>query len=193
MKTGMLQGWLLAAGAVLAGMVSAQGVIDVKPLPSAAKRLPASADECAVWRRELAFSKSVEAHDARAFESYLHAGTVFNAGTADADRGRDTVMKSWLEIVDGKSLALRWRPGIVQIGGEPGVAVSRGPYILQTMKDGTPAYRVGLFQTVWVRDARDAAWRVLFDGSANTGQSVADRAAADAWVEAQAMSDCSAG
>lgn len=192
MKTRLLQGCLLVAAGVLAGSAAAQGVIDVKPLPPAAKRLPASVDECVVWRREFAFSKSVEAHDARAFESYLHAGTVFNAGTADADRGRDTVMKSWVEIVDGKSLALRWRPGIVQIGGEPTIAVSRGPYILQTMKDGAPSLRVGLFQTVWVKDARDGTWRVLFDGSANTGQSVADRAAAEAWVEAQAMSDCSA-
>ena len=48
-------------------------------------------------------------------------------------------MKSWTGIVEGKSLALRWRPGIVTIGGEPTIAVSRGPYILQTMKDGVAA------------------------------------------------------
>ena len=116
--------------------------------PSGCRPAPTSARSGVASSRS---RSSVEAHDARAFESYLHAGTVFNAGTADADRGRDTVVKSWLEIVDGRSLALRWRPGIVQIGGEPGVAVSRGPYILQTMKDGAPAYRVGLFQTVWVK------------------------------------------
>ncbi|MDQ6638930.1 MAG: DUF4440 domain-containing protein [Pseudomonadota bacterium] len=167
--------------------------IDARPLPLAAKRLAASADECVVWRREQAFSRSVESHDVRAFHSFLHAGTVFQAGTADADRGSDAVTKEWVEIVDGKTVALRWRPGIVQIGGEPTIAVSRGPYILQTDKDGKPAFRVGMFQTIWVRDDREGEWRVLFDGSATTGQPMEDRAAADRWVQAQAMSDCAPG
>ena len=164
--------------------------IDAKPLPLASKRLPASADECAVWKREQAFARSVEAHDARAFESFLHAGTVFNAGTADVDRGRDDVVKSWGEIVDGKTIALRWRPGIVHIGGEPTIAVSRGTFILQRMQAGAPVFRVGTFQTVWVRDARDSVWRVLFDGAASTPQSMDNRAAAERWVEDQPMSDC---
>lgn len=177
---------LCAAGAAGAEVAA----IDAKPLPLATRRVPASADECAVWRRELSFARSVESHDARAFASYLHAGTVFNAGTADADRGRDEVAKSWAEIVEGKTIALRWRPGIVQIGGEAGIAVSRGPYILQRVQAGAPVYRVGMYQTVWVRDARDGVWRVLFDGSATAGQQVDDRAAAERWVEEQAMSDC---
>jgi hypothetical protein len=182
---------ILLAATALAAQAAAQGApIDVKPLPLAAKRLPASADECAVWRREQGFARSVERHDAAAFESFLHAGTVFNVATVDADRGRTAVMQSWAGIVEGKAIALRWRPGIVTIGGEPTVAVSRGPYILQTMKDGVAAYRVGMFQTVWVRDPKDAVWRVLFDGSATTGQTVDDRAAADKWVEDQPMSEC---
>lgn len=164
--------------------------IDAGPLPFASKRLPASAEECTVWKRELSFAKSVEAHDPRAFESFLHAGTVFNAGTADADKGRDSVVKGWAEIVDGKTVALRWRPGIVQIGGEPGIAVSRGTFILQRMQAGAAVFRVGMFQSVWVRDARDSVWRVLFDGSATTSQPADDRAAADRWIEEQAMSDC---
>jgi len=175
----------------LAGAASAQvGVIDAKPLPPATKRITASSDECAVWRREQAFARSVEAHDARAFQSFLHAGTVFGAGTAEADRGSDEVAKSWAEVVEGRTIALRWRPGIVQIGGEPTIAISRGPYILQRMQAGAPTFRVGMYQTVWVRDGRDGVWRVLFDGSATTGQSMADRAAAERWVEEQAMSDC---
>ena len=174
-----------------AGAASAQvAVIDAKPLPPAAKRIAASSDECIVWRREQSFSRSVEAHDQSAFESFLHAGTVFNAGSADADRGSADVAKSWAEIVEGRTIALRWRPGIVQIGGEPTIAISRGPYILQRMQAGAPTFRVGMYQTVWVRDGRDGVWRVLFDGSATTGQSMADRAAAERWVEEQAMSDC---
>jgi ketosteroid isomerase-like protein len=174
--------------------VSAQGApIDVKPLPLATRRLPASPDECAVWRREQGFAKAVERHDVAAFESFLHAGTVFDVATVDAERGRDAVLKSWTGIVEGKVLALRWRPGIVTIGGEPTIAVSRGPYILQTVKDGAPAYRVGMFQSVWVRDSKDGVWRVLFDGNATTGQNVDDRGAADRWVEDQPMSQCAPG
>jgi ketosteroid isomerase-like protein len=168
----------------------AEDAIDAKPLPLATKRVPASADECTVWKREQSFARSVESHDARAFASFLHAGTVFNAGTPDADRGRDSVAQSWTEIVDGKSIALRWRPGIVQIGGEPHIAVSRGPYILQRVQAGAPVFRVGMYQTVWLRDAKDGVWRVLFDGSATTSQPMESRAAAERWVEEQAMSDC---
>ena len=184
--------WAAAAAVACAALPAHAQVdaIDARPLPLAAKRLPASADECAVWRREQAFARSVESHDARAFRSFLHAGTVFQAGTADADRGGDAVTSAWREIVDGKSIALRWRPGIVQIGGEPTIAVSRGPYILRRTQAGAPVHRVGMYQTVWVRDGGDGVWRVLFDGSATTGQTVEDRAAAERWVEEQVMSDC---
>jgi len=175
----------------VAGPASAQvAPIDAAPLPLATKRITASSDECAVWRREQAFARSVEAHDMGAWQSFLHAGAVFDAGTVDADRGRDAVAKSWAPIVEGKAIALRWRPGIVQIGGEPTIALSRGPYILQRVQAGATIYRVGMYQTVWVRDGGDGVWRVLFDGSATTGQTMADRAAAERWVEEQAMSDC---
>jgi len=188
--TTRLAGASLAA-LCIAGAASAQvAVIDAKPLPPATRRITASSDECTVWRREQAFARSVEAHDARAFQSFLHAGTVFGAGTAEADRGSDEVAKSWAEIVEGRTIALRWRPGIVQIGGEPTIALSRGPYILQRTQGGAATYRVGMFQTIWVRDGRDGVWRVLFDGSATTGQPMDDRAAAERWVEDQAMSDC---
>ena len=88
---------------------------------------------------------------------------------------------------------MRWRAGIVQIGGEPTIAVSRGPYILQRMQAGAPVFRVGFYQTVWLRDRGDGVWRVLYDGSASSPQPMADRAAAERWVEEQAMSDCAQG
>ena len=182
---------VLAVVASAAAQVAAQGMpIDAGPLPLGAKRLPASPDECAVWRREQGFARSVERHDAAAFESFLHAGAVFDVATPGAERGREAVVKSWAAIVEGKAIALRWRAGIVTIGGEPTIAVSRGPYILQTTKDGVAGWRVGMFQSVWMRDPKDAVWRILFDGSATTGQSVDDRAAADRWIEQQPMSDC---
>jgi len=179
------------AALCIAGASSGQStVIDAEPLPLATQRIAASSDECVVWRREQAFARSVEAHDARAFQSFIHPGAVFNVGTADADRGSDAVAKSWAGIIEGRTVALRWRPGIVQIGGEPTIAISRGPYILERRQAGAPTYRVGMYQTVWVRDGRDGVWRILFDGSATTGRAIDDRAAAERWVREQAMSDC---
>jgi ketosteroid isomerase-like protein len=181
---------VLAATCTCGAAFAGDSPIDAKPLPLATERVPASADECAVWKREQSFAGSVESHDALAFASFLHAGTVFNAGTTDAERGRDAIARSWVEIVDGKQVALRWRPGIVQIGGEPQIALSRGPYILQRVQAGAPVFRVGMYQTIWVRDAGDGVWRVLFDGSATSSQPMDSRAAAERWVEGQAMSDC---
>ncbi len=182
----------LGVASLLAPACAQTPPIDAAPLPFADKRLPASAEECAVWKRELAFARSVEAHDDSAFAAFLHPGTVFAAGTPEAERGRDAIVKSWAEIVDGRTIALRWRPGIVAIGGEPAIAVSRGTFILQRMAGGVPSFRVGMFQTVWVRDAKDGVWRVLFDGSATTSEPMKDRAAAERWVMDQPMSDCAA-
>ena len=187
---------LLRAGASFAlallcgAALAADAGIAAAPLPLAAKRLPASAEECGVWRRELSFARAVERHDARAFAEHLHAGAVFDAGSAEADRGRDAVMAAWGPIIAGSTIALRWRPGIVQIGGEPGIAISRGPFILQRVQGGADVVRVGFYQTVWLRDARDGVWRVLYDAAASTAQAMADRAAAERWVEEQGMSDC---
>jgi len=181
---------LLALGAGCSAALADDSPIDAAPLPLGATRVPASAEECAVWRRERSFARSVELHDAAAFASHLHAGAVFDAGSADADRGRDAVARSWAPIVAGTGVALRRRPGIVQIGGEPQVALSRGPYVLERTQQGATTFRVGTYQTVWVRTSGDAVWRVLFDGSASTPQTVDSRAAADRWVETQSMSDC---
>jgi hypothetical protein len=180
----------LALAAGLAPAQTAQAPVDPAALPPGSKRLAASADECAVWQRERSFARSVEAHDLPAFESHLHPGTIFDAGAPEADRGRGTVTRGWAGIVEGKGLVLRWRPGIVNIGGDPAVALSRGPWIMQAARDGVPTFSVGFYQTVWVRDAKDATWRVLFDAGASTPLNVADRAAAEAWVAAQPMSDC---
>jgi len=180
----------LALAFVSCAALADDAPIAAAPLPLAAKRIQASADECAVWRREQSFARSVERHDARAFAEHLHAGTIFDAGHAEADRGRDVVAAGWAPIVAGTTIALRWRPGIVQIGGEPSIAISRGPFILQRSQGGAEIVRVGFYQTVWLRDARDGVWRVLYDAAASTPQTMADRAAAERWVVEQEMSDC---
>ena len=44
-----------------------------------------------MWRREQAFARSVEPTTRARSQSFLHAGTVFEAGTAEAERGSDEV------------------------------------------------------------------------------------------------------
>lgn len=197
MKTRICALVALAALALAAGRAQAQAradrVADPAPLPLGTKRVAASAEECVVWRRERSFADSVARHDATAFSAHLHPGTVFNAGTVDAERGSTGVAQDWAPIIEGKNPVLRWRPGVVNIGGEPSIAVSRGPWILQAVREGATVISVGFYQTIWVRDAKDGAWRVLFDGGASTPLKVADRAAAEAWVAEQAMADCAGG
>jgi hypothetical protein len=181
----------VGAPAPSASPASASVGAEPEPVPPPGlRRLPASADECAVWRREASFARSVARHDARSFESHLHPGTVFDAGTPDAERGSAAVTTGWARIIEGRGIVLRWRPGIVHIGGHPGVAVSRGPWIVQSTREGATTYSVGFYQTVWIKEPGEASWRVLFDGGASTPIKLADRAAAEAWVAEQPMSDC---
>jgi hypothetical protein len=111
-------------------------VIDAKPLPLATKRITAEQRRVRGLAARAAFARTVEPTTRVPFQAFLHAGTVFTPARPDADRGSAEVAKSWAEIVEGKTIALRWRPGIVQIGGEPTIAISRGPYILQRMQAG---------------------------------------------------------
>jgi len=76
-------------------------------------------------------------------------------------------------------------------GGLRAIALSRGPWILQSSREGAPTISVGFYRSIWVRDAKDGVWRVLYDGPASTPQKVADRAAAEKWVVEQPMADCS--
>jgi len=147
--------------------------------------------ECAVWTREQSFADSVARHDSAAFAEHLHPGAIFNAGDVAAERGRDAVLKAWSRIVEGQAVVLRWRAGLVQIGGDPDVALSRGPYLVE-IPGAEPAkrWRVGEFQSVWVHDRASDAWHVLYDMSATPPQPVETLEAARRYVAARAPLEC---
>jgi len=150
-----------------------------------------SAAECAVWRRELSFAKSVEAHDAKAFAAHLHPGAVFNAGSRSPLRGGAAVAQAWAGIVEGKEFILRWRPGVVAIGGDPNIALSRGPSFSETPgADPKERYKVGFFQSVWVRDAASGEWLVLFDRADGPPRVVATADEGRAHLAAQSGDEC---
>lgn len=172
----------------LAQSVAAQGA----SAPAApVVRAVLSAEECEVWRRELSFARSVEAHDAAAFAAHVHPGAVFNAGSSEPLRGRDAVLAAWAGIIEGTATRLRWRPGSVNIGGDPSVALSRGPFVLEgTARDGTKRRSVGFFHSVWVREPASGEWRILFDGPDGVPTSVDSEDAGRRFMAAQSSEAC---
>jgi len=157
---------------------------------SAASASTMSAAECAVWARERSFAKSVEDHDSRAFAEHLHPGALFNAGTSTPTRGADAVAKDWAGIIEGKRIVLRWRPQFVNIAGEPDLAISRGPYLLEDPRpEAKTRYRVGHYVSMWKKDARSGVWHVLFDGGGSAPEAVDNAEAAEKFL-AQAGQTC---
>ncbi|WP_223807358.1 YybH family protein [Montanilutibacter psychrotolerans] len=135
--------------------------------PPPAPQVVLSADECAVWTRELGFARSVAENDATAFAEHLHADATFGASQPEPTRGRDAVAKRWARIVEGKRGKLSWYPTRVTIAGNAGavgeIAWSSGPSLYEDLTEGAdPRYAIGAFHSVWVHDA-DGVWRVLFD------------------------------
>ena len=147
----------LASLALLATFPAFAQVKDVPSIPTL------SADECAVWTRELSFADSVAKHDAKAFAEHVHEGAVFNAKSPQPLRGRDAILRRWAKIIDGTGLKLSWYPTAVVIGGEGDIALSSGPALYESPdpKEAGKA-TIGGFQSTWHKGA-DGTWRVLFD------------------------------
>ena len=142
-----------------------------KPAAPAPTQAAMSAAECEVWNRERSFAASVARHDAAAFAGHVHAKAAFNAGSPEPTHGRDAVVADWKDILDGKQIKLGWSPGIVTIGGDGDLAISRGPSWIEDLRpnpkqpDSAKRFRIGEFISTWIKD-KDGQWRVLFDGGA---------------------------
>lgn len=131
------------------------------PSPGVVPQL--SADECAVWQRELSFARSVAEHDAAAFAGHVGERAAFGAGQPEPTRGRDAIVQRWTGLIEGKQVRLRWYPTRVTIGGMSGVAWSSGPALFEDLDpQAEHRFRIGRFHSVWHKDA-DGVWRVLFD------------------------------
>lgn len=126
-----------------------------------------SESECEVWERERSFAQTVVDHDADAFASHLHPDAVFFSGSGPL-RGRAAATADWLPIIAGEGMTLRWHPDTVTVAEGTGVAISRGPYWVEsTDADGEPRHGIGRFMSVWQRNA-GGVWQVIFDGAGAT-------------------------
>ncbi len=153
-----LFGFMLAfSGAVLADAPAAPA----SAVPAVARM---SADECTVWNREVSFAASVANHDAAAFAEHLHPGAVFLGGNNKPRRGSAMIAGAWAGIVKGDDGVLHWHPDTVVIGGDPNVALSRGPWwTADNSPDAKAPFVTGSYISTWVRDKK-GVWQVLFDG-----------------------------
>ena len=139
--------------------------------------------ECDVWACERSLAKSVDDHDVKAFAEHLHSGALFNAGTGTPSRGAQGLAKDWASIIEGKRVVLRWRAQFVNVGSEPDIAVSRGPYVLEDPRpDAKAHYRLGHYVSVWKKDAQSGAWLVLFDGGGTASWAAESAEAAEKFL-----------
>lgn len=138
-----------------------------------------TADECAVWQREMSFARSVAEHDAAAFASHLGETAAFGASTPEPIRGRDAIAKQWAGIIEGKRTVLRWYPTRVTIApGVPDIAWSSGPSLFEVLDPkAKDRFHIGAFHSVWHKDA-DGVWRVLFDDGVQPRPATAEEVAA---------------
>ncbi len=128
--------------------------------PAAAGLSPA---ECEVWNREVSFARSLAAHDRESFASHLHPGAIFIGDRGQLSRGREAVVSDWSSLIDGTEIRLSWHPTSVVIGDDPDIALSRGPYWMESLaKDAPQPVVQGQFISIWTR--RNGEWKVQFDG-----------------------------
>lgn len=118
---------------------------------------PRSAVTCA----EIDFSLAVEHRDREAFAALIHPDARFVGG--GVHRGRQAVVDAWAPFFEEDGPKLTWRPMIVEVLASGDLALSRGPYRLQTVdEDGTLVEQWGTFNSTWQRQP-DGRWQVVFD------------------------------
>ena len=164
-------------------LAAAQGAAPSPPQPAAqpAPQAPPqlTAEECAVWQRELSFAHSVASHDATAFAGHVSENAAFGASTREPHRGRTAIVPRWMPIIEGKRVALRWYPTrVTMAAGVNDTAWSSGPTLFEALDpNAKQRYHIGAFHSVWHKDA-DGVWRVLFDDGVDPKPATAEEAAA---------------
>jgi ketosteroid isomerase-like protein len=126
-------------------------------IPVAAMADPASEVRCA----EIRFSLAAEARDPEAFRLQLDPDARF-AGS-EVFRGPEAIATAWAPFFSAEGPRITWRPQVVEVLESGDLALTRGPYRLETVgKDGEAVVRWGTFNSVW-RKGADHRWRVVFD------------------------------
>jgi len=111
--------------------------------------------------REIGFSKSVEASDHQKFASFIDDDARFVGGSVL--RGSASVAEAWSVFFQEDGPRIMWRPQIVEVLEDGGLALSRGPYRMTVNgEDGQETEHWGTFNSVW-RKQPDGEWKIVFD------------------------------
>ena len=107
-----------------------------------------------VWAAEVAFAKTVETRDLKAFGEFIADEAVFFSGTTAA-HGKANVIASWRRFFVDKEAPFSWAPDQVEVLASGTLALSTGP-----VRD--PSGKViSRFNSIWRLEA--GRWRVVFD------------------------------
>ena len=121
---------------------------------------------------EIGFSRSVEEQDLDRFAAYVASDARFVASSIL--RGREEVVAGWSPLFAEDGPRLAWRPAVVEVLDDDGLALSRGPYRWEsTTASGEATVAWGTFNSVWQRQA-DGSWQVLFDAGGDHGKTPSD-------------------
>ena len=111
--------------------------------------------------REIAFSRSAENRDIRAFRSFLDADARFIG--ARPLRGPAEIEAAWQVFFTEDGPEIRWRPQFVELLEDGRLALTRGPYrTVGRDADDNAVEQWGTFNTVW-RMTAEGVWLVVFD------------------------------
>jgi len=107
-----------------------------------------------VWATEVAFARTVETRDLKAFAEFISEEAVFFSGT-QATHGRAGVVESWKRFFVDKEAPFSWAPDQVEVLASGTLALSTGP-----VRDPSGKI-ISRFNSVWRLEA--GRWRVIFD------------------------------
>lgn len=135
--------------------------------------------------REIAFSQSVENKDLLAFKSFIDADARFVSSSIS--RGPTEVMNAWSVFFSEEGPSIKWRPQIVEVLEDGGLALSRGPFrMIARDADGNVVEHWGTFNSIW-RKQEDDTWKVVFD--AGSAAAEAPSAEVQALLDAEPLCD----
>jgi len=121
---------------------------------------------------EIAFSIAAESRNAEAFAEFLDEDARFVADTVS--RGPAEIAQSWSAFLTDGGPSIKWRPQIVEVLRDGGLALSRGPYrIVVDGEDGKPVEYWGTFNSIW-RLQDDGSWKIVFDAGSPAAAEPAD-------------------
>ncbi len=137
---------LLAALAVLGGATPAT------PGPDAASLRAA----------ENAFAASVREKNREHFAAAVADDAIFVSGN-DVLRGKAAIVEAWAPLFAPDAPPMDWHPEVAEVQEGGALGLTRGPWTISGKdKDGKPAPRSGIFNSVWRKQA-DGTWKVIFD------------------------------